>query len=410
MKKIVLVTTGQPSTNPRIVKEADALHKAGYEVIVLYCFFIDWAEDADKVLLQKVAWKYRMAGGGPDNKKAVYLFTRTRNKIARILNRYFGNALLLAERTQARAYDELLMEAKKIKADWYIGHNLGALPVVVKAARFHQAKAGFDFEDYHRGENTPNEKGIVKRIVYLENKYLPHLHYFSTASPMITGATKNNHPGFKGAGITLLNCFPLAQQPPFKEKVPGDDRLQLFWFSQTIGLNRGLEVLINALKILNDPAIHLTLAGRCNEDMVQYIKNNAGALIKNIHFAGIIQPAELPAFAAQFDVGMAIELTVPENRNICLTNKIFTYLLAGNAIILSETAMQKIFNETYEIGGTFPVNNREILAQEIHAFKNGETLIQRKLKNYKLAKGILNWEKESEKFILLLNSFNSSGC
>ena len=395
MKKIVLVTTGQPSTDPRIVKEADALHKAGYEVTLLYCFFIGWAEDADKVLLQKVAWQYKMAGGGPNNKKAVYLFTRTRNKIARILNRYLGNALLLAERTQARAYDELLTEAKKIKADWYIGHNLGALAVVVKAARFHQAKAGFDFEDYHRGENTPNEKAIVKRIIYLENKYLPQLHYFSTASPMITGATKNNHPGFKGASITLLNCFPLAQQPPFKEKAPGDDRLQLFWFSQTIGLNRGLEVLINALKILNDPAIHLTLAGRCNEDMVQYIKNNAAALIKNIHFAGIIQPAELPAFAAQFDVGMAIELTVPENRNICLTNKIFTYLLAGNAIILSETAMQLAFNKLFNVGESFAAMNVNALIEKIKGFKNKEKLNNQKRYNYDLAKNKFNWEIES---------------
>ena len=38
MKTIVLVTTGQPSTKPRIVKEADALQKAGFNVNVLYSF------------------------------------------------------------------------------------------------------------------------------------------------------------------------------------------------------------------------------------------------------------------------------------------------------------------------------------------------------------------------------------
>ena len=53
MKKIVLITTGQPSTNPRIVKEADALHAAGYDVTVLYSFFISWAFEKDKILLQK---------------------------------------------------------------------------------------------------------------------------------------------------------------------------------------------------------------------------------------------------------------------------------------------------------------------------------------------------------------------
>ena len=398
-KKVVLITTGQPSLNPRIVKEADALQKAGHEVTLLYCFFIGWAEELDKVLLQKVSWKYRMVGGSPGKKKRRYFFTRARNKIVRILNAYFGNQLLLAERTQARAYDELLREAKKIKADWYIGHNLGALPVVIKAADFHHAKAGFDFEDYHRGENSPNDKAVVNRIIYLENKYVPQLHYFSAASPMITAATKNNHPNFTGTAITILNCFPLTQQAPFKEKVTGDSTLQLFWFSQTIGLNRGLEVLISALKIINDPAIHLTLAGRCNEEMEQYIKRNAGTSINNIYLAGVIQPEELPAFAAQFDVGMAMELSVPENRNICLTNKIFTYLLAGLCIVASDTAaQQKFMQDNPGIGEIYRNDNAESLASKIKLFYNNPGLLASCKKNtLSLAANKLNWETESEK-------------
>ena len=88
-----------------------------------------------------------MAGGSPDTKKYLYAFTRIRCKAAGILNRLGGNNLLLAERTQGRAFDELLKEAKKIKADWYIGHNLGSLPVAEKAAKYHYAKAGFDLPE-----------------------------------------------------------------------------------------------------------------------------------------------------------------------------------------------------------------------------------------------------------------------
>ena len=35
--RICLVTPGQPSTNPRLVKEADALCEAGYDVQVVAC-------------------------------------------------------------------------------------------------------------------------------------------------------------------------------------------------------------------------------------------------------------------------------------------------------------------------------------------------------------------------------------
>ena len=69
----MLITTGQPSTNPRIVKEADALHAAGYDVTVLYCFFINWAYEKDKLLLSKVPWKYKMLGGSPLKKNGFYL-------------------------------------------------------------------------------------------------------------------------------------------------------------------------------------------------------------------------------------------------------------------------------------------------------------------------------------------------
>ena len=64
-KKIVLITTGQPACNPRIVKEADALAAAGHEVSMLYCYFINWADEKDKSLLQKVSWKYKKVGGSP---------------------------------------------------------------------------------------------------------------------------------------------------------------------------------------------------------------------------------------------------------------------------------------------------------------------------------------------------------
>lgn len=36
--------------------------------------------------------------------------------------------------------------------------------------------------------------------------------------------------------------------------------------------------------------------------------------------------------AANLDFGSAFEQTVSPNRELCLTNKIFSYLLAGNAI------------------------------------------------------------------------------
>ena len=93
--KIVLITTAQPACNPRIVKEADALALAGFDVTVVYSYFIKWASEKDSDLLKKVSWKYILAGGSPMEDPWTYIYTRIRNKFCRIMNMCgFQNGLI----------------------------------------------------------------------------------------------------------------------------------------------------------------------------------------------------------------------------------------------------------------------------------------------------------------------------
>jgi len=399
--KIVLITPGQPAINPRIVKEADTLTKAGHEVTVLYSYWIDWATEADNSIFKNAAWQHQRIGGTKTANKLVYWATRMRFKMANLLNSLVGNNFGMAELAQARCYTELKKEAKKIKADWYIGHNLGALAVAVHAAKYHDAKAGFDFEDYHREENSDMPLHEKRRVVYLEQKYIPQLNYISSSSQLITAKVSLNFPSFKNPVLTLMNCFRVADQPAFRENIPGNE-LRLCWFSQTVGKNRGLEILIDALQQINDQSIHLTLAGRCNPDMIGYIDQHAGSIRNCIHLAGIIQPNDLPEFAAGFHIGLALETGFSTNNDIALSNKIFTYLLAGNAVILSETSMQDAFNKEYHIGESFKPGDMNGLMEKIMLYKNRDILNKQRAYNHKLAAEQLNWEKESAKLLAIV--------
>lgn len=401
MKSIVLITTGQPSVNPRIVKEADAFHNAGFKVTLLYCYYTDWATSADKLLLADRKWEYKMVGGSPVVSKPLYLFTRLRFKITNKLNTYLGNRFLLAERAQARCYDELLSCARSLKADWYIGHNLGALAISSRAASANKAKAGFDFEDYHRDEQEETPPVKKKRVLFLEEKYVPSLQYISSASPMISGKTESNFPGIKVH--TILNSFPLSQVHGYRENLPADRELKLFWFSQTVGTYRGLETLIEALLKMNDPSVTLTLVGNCTDSFKTYLDEYAKEIRSRIHLAGTILPDELPAFAAKFDIGLALEPPATTNRDICLANKVFTYLLSGLAIIFSDTSMQSAFNNQYQLGKAFSIHDVEQLITIITFYKNREVLEKQRLHNYMLGQTELNWDKESEKLLSFFN-------
>ncbi|MEO6850572.1 MAG: hypothetical protein ABI203_06320, partial [Mucilaginibacter sp.] len=71
-KKILLVSSGQPSLNPRLVKEADSLADAGYNVTVLYAYWNDWGTKFDTDLIASKQWKAICAGGSPGQKKFIY--------------------------------------------------------------------------------------------------------------------------------------------------------------------------------------------------------------------------------------------------------------------------------------------------------------------------------------------------
>lgn len=405
-KRIVLITTGQPAVNPRIVKEANLFAEEGYEVTLLYSYWIEWANDVDKSIISNAKWRNILVGGTPHKQRFKYWISRIKHKIYKILNVYLGNIFDVPENVQARTYRSLLKTAKSIKADWFIGHNLGALPIAVKAAEYHNANAAFDFEDYHRSEIKAMLKSDINRITFLEEKYLNKVNYISTSSPLITRKVKNNFQHLKIPIITILNVFPRQNQLEFKSKNKNETNIQLFWFSQTIGENRGLESVLEAMSLLGDESIHFTLVGRCTPEVRKQFLAIVGNLAKNIHFLGTVSPHEIEKIASTMHIGLALEEKSPLNRDICLTNKLFTYIQAGNAIILTDTNAQADFQLKYNVGILCKSNSSEDICKALLKFKRDPELLETyRIKNWQLANKELNWEVESKEILNLIHYY-----
>ncbi len=401
MKKIVLITTTQPSANPRLVKEANTFAENGYAVMVLYCYVADWAQALDNDILQNVKWTYKQIGG-KDRDSFAYKASRYLYAGYKFLNKNLGVSFF-SEQAHARCYKALLKEAIKMPADFYIGHNPGAMAIAANAAVANNAKCGFDFEDYHRGEFLDSNSIEVKRQIFIEKKYIDKFDYLSAASPLIKEKVLHNFTLLKNPFITILNCFSLKDKPAFIKSNRDENALNLFWFSQHVGQNRGLQIICEALKEINDDTIHLTLAGNYTNDIKDYFINMMKGLEKNIHFVGLIPPSKLISFSSTFDVGLALEPGFSENNNLALSNKIFTYLLAGNAIIFSETIMQKKFNDAFKVGLSFPLNDKEALKNCIAFFNDDENLLKQRNYNYSLAAQKLNWENEAKILLEIIN-------
>ena len=116
----------------------------------------------------------------------------------------------------------------------------------------------------------------------------------------------------------------------------------LYWFSQTIGPGRGLEDALAALPLLDD-GIHLALRGRWADGYEAAFLSRAEALgvRDRVRWLAPVSPGELVVRTAQHDVGLALEQPHTRNREVCVTNKIFTYLLAGVPAVATETEGQR---------------------------------------------------------------------
>ncbi len=393
MYKIALASSGQPSLNPRLVKEADALADAGYYVTVFYAYWNDWATVCDDKLLANSKWKAIRVGGSPQKGGFNYLLSRVLQRIGSTINHNALAAIGLSRATYA-----LIHEIKKHKADLYIAHNLGALPAVVIAAKKYKKPCGFDAEDFHRNETSdnPQDPNVVKKSV-VEDKYIPHLNYFTASSPQIATVYKKLFPSLRP--VVLLNVFNKSNITLTKVHSP----LKLFWFSQTIGVGRGIEDVVKALSTLNKDDFELHLLGDLpdfSKNFIEDLKTNE----VNIVFHKPVPPNEVIAFAAQFDVGLALETKTPLNRDLCLTNKIFTYMQAGLTIIASQTTAQADFMQQNEaIGSTYPVGDIKTLAALLSNYHNDqERVIACKEASLKLAHERYNWETESKKFLKLV--------
>ncbi|MDF2434016.1 MAG: hypothetical protein JWP44_3647 [Mucilaginibacter sp.] len=402
LKKVLIISSGQPSLNPRLVKEADVLSDAGHDVTVLYAYWNEWGTLHDKQLFSEKKWNAICIGGSPGQNSLTWFLSRVIHKTARYILEKTGIFNYLADIAIARSSFFLIRAAKKYKADIYIAHNLGALTATVKAARRYKKPCGFDAEDFHRHEISDDINSFhFKLCKFLEDKYLPFVNYLTASSPLIA---ENYAQLYKRKVTSILNVFPkLAFDINIINNKNGP--INLFWFSQTIGPKRGLEMVIKAMG-LTTFVCELHLLGSSDEGYERQLLELAqmsGVQNERIHFYAPVNANEIFILAAQFDIGLAPEMGFSLNNKIALGNKVFTYLQSGLAVIASNIPSHSAFLAQYsETGKTFSDVND--LAAILTAYNEDRELLYQTKKNaFTIGQTQLNWEKESKKFLKVIN-------
>lgn len=375
-------------------KEADALALNGHSVHVLYAFTSNWAEEADEEILQRSEWTYERIGGSPSSEKTIYFLSR--------LIRKFHTLLRRRDHSFCRSLNRYIRIIKRRRPDLVIGHNPGALPILTRIRRELSIPVLFDAEDFHRGEFSEADPNQLE-IISFEDKHFPELESITAASPLIGAAYKKLYPHLK---VTVVNnAFELAMQPPFCAL--SNKTLKFVWFSQVIGLDRGIQGFMQVLGKFKDNPIELTLIGQMSDSVKNILSAKAKELDCPIHFFAPMQEAELFQFISQHHFGLALEEADTTNRKICRTNKLFVYPLAGVTTLATHTPAQEQFFEEHPNAGITYTHEKTLLNELSYWARNPQALEQRRMNAWELAQATLNWEHESKVLIQTVNTLIS---
>ena len=403
-QRICLISPGHVASNPRLVKEANALDDAGYRVRVVAGDYMAEIKSLDQTIFAAVSWSWVTVGLGT---KFIYSLRKIRQKLAQIIAAigWMPN-LSIAMWAHHPLSKKLGRVAATEAADLYIAHCLAALPAAAWAAERHNAKLGFDAEDFHIGElaNIPENQTEIRIRDYIEKTLLPRCCHLTAASPKIAEAYHQRY-GIKMQPI--LNVFSLAESSNnfVKPISKPDTEPSLYWFSQTIGAGRGIEAIVRAIAQMQTKA-KLYLRGIPAVGYQKQLQTLARELkvSEQVHFLPSASPGEMVKLAAEHDLGLSFELTQPFNRAICLTNKIFTYLLAGLPVLMSRTpAQEDLAQRLGEAAVLIDINNPDDIANTLDCWlSQPHKLASARVCAWKLAQEVYNWDVEKKSFLAVV--------
>jgi glycosyltransferase involved in cell wall biosynthesis len=342
--RVCLISSIHPWVNPRLVKEADWLAAHGHDVHVVTKRVDAWSDSRDRSLLAARPWtaeRVNLLRGDAAGRRR-WLTTAIRATLALRAYRSTG-ALRFAEEGYYRGFAEVLAIAKRTRADLFIAHTQGALPIAARAAAATGARFGFDCEDLLAEEAADGLQNPQRRraIRDIEREYLPRASYVTATSQAMADYLVKLY-GIPSPFV-VRNVFPLSDLNgvPAPRARPRRDLVELVWMSATIGPGRGLEDAFRALAALPGH-VRLTVFGRTLPAYEAPMKALLGELgvTSRVAVRAVVEPSAILSTIAQYDIGLTLDLNDCLNRSLTICNKMFVYLQAGLAVGATDTPGQ----------------------------------------------------------------------
>jgi len=393
--RLLFITTSNLATNPRLVKELRFASSLKLNIDVIQFNLNNWSHSYTQQIkssLPNVNFVEIEAGSNPF---LPWLISSLLEKLFSLIPIPFLPMSWLSTSVNKRAF---LIQGYfghiKNKPDLIIAHNPGSFyPAMLFAKRF-KSEFAIDVEDYHPGETLDGRKS--ERMKNLMRLVLPNAKYVSFASKLILEQVNSDMLESNSTlnySTLIDNVFSKDEFFTSTNYALDQRKLNFVWFSQNVDYSRGLESILSIFDEFKNE-ISLTLIGNVREEFFQ-------KEITYRNYIRIEQPMaqhELHCILSNFDIGLALETKTSDyNRDICLTNKIWSYLQSGIYILASPTSAQKEFIKEFSSYGEVLLDDKKQSTLQIEELIQRKEQIRNSLGERRLLNETVNWENESRK-------------
>lgn len=336
MPAILIITGAHLCRNPRVVKEASALARAGHEVEVLGPSFDDALEQLDARILANGLYRRTITIDLRRRNSANARLLRMRRRAAAECTTLFRSQ---SPHSLGYGLSESFALARTRNFDLAIGHQEVGLWVCWRLAQEGRT-IGVDVEDWYSEDLMPEARRSrpLRLLATMEREVLSTAAHATTTSHAMAGALAAAYEVPPPA--VVYNAFPWSDRQALPPAKPLDGALSLYWFSQTIGPGRGLELVIEALRQVSAP-VELHLRGRIDGDFAGGLSQTLAHTPHRLSIHDTVPPQELLPTMQQHHAGLALDLSGNRNRDLTVTNKILHFLVGGLPVIATDTAGQR---------------------------------------------------------------------
>lgn len=300
--------------------------------------------------------------------------------------------------------------------DYIWANDLPTLYPAYKIANKLNSKLVYDSHEIYietLNQFFPTKPSFVKSIIfssllkvmkfhgsYIEKKIIKESHYFITVNDSLLNYFKKKH---EIKNTCVVMNFPYLNKADFKkinlfEKNNWDNSAKLLLYQGVINKGRGLEIIINTLKILPDN-FKLIIIG--DGPIKKELKNLSLKLnlSKRIDFINKVSINELLNYTSSSHLGINLLENYNLSKKFASPNKLYEYIHAGIPVIASNTVENiKVFNK-YNIGKLVE-NNPKIISENIQLiFKSDIDLFKQECNK---AKQEFNWEIQEHKILSII--------